>query len=106
MDRGELLKIHRLTCRQARRLMDIKSAGYAPEDNPFANFTRVEAFGLTKTETSILCRIVDKVSRLVSVSKGSRRTIDGFDKGETLEDACLDLINYVILFWAWRNNGK
>ena len=68
MSREELLKHHELLCKEALELMKKKNHDYAGNQGvePFANFTRTEAMGITTTEKGMLVRMVDKMSRLSS----------------------------------------
>ena len=99
MTRDELLKIHSDLCFSARELMKKKNADYAGRggNEPFANFTRTEAMGVTTTERGILVRMVDKMSRLSSFMESGEFKVDD----EKLEDTILDMINYSILLYAY-----
>jgi hypothetical protein len=99
MNREELFKIHKDLCSQALALMEKKNSDYAGKSGsePFANFTRAEAMGITTTEKGMLVRMIDKMSRLSSFTESGDFKVDD----EKLIDTILDVINYSILFFAY-----
>ena len=104
MDREGLLKYHNLLSTRAFELMQRKNADYAGRggDEPFANFTRCESMGICKTESGMLVRMTDKMSRLSSFVESGTLSV----KDESVEDTCLDLINYSVLFYAYLQSKK
>ena len=99
MTRDELLQFHGELCKAARDLMSLKNRDYAGKDGvePFANFTRVEAMGICKTEQGFLVRLTDKMSRLSSfIHAGKMNVAD-----ESFMDTCVDVINYMVLLAAY-----
>lgn len=99
MTREELLKIHEDLCADARHLMSLKNKDYAGNEGkePFANFTRVEAMGICKTEQGFMVRLTDKMSRLSSfIQSGKMHVTD-----ESFKDTCVDVINYMVLLYAY-----
>ena len=108
MSREELLKHHELLCKEALELMKKKNHDYAGNQGaePFANFTRTEAMGITTTEKGMLVRMVDKMSRLSSFTESGKFAVSD----EKLTDTILDMINYSILFYAYmmqkQNNDQ
>jgi hypothetical protein len=106
MNRERLLALHVEICTRAYELMKRKNADYSgghDTKNPFLNFTRCEAMGITTTERGFLVRLTDKMSRLSTFcDTGSFQVAD-----EKLEDTVEDIINYSILFLAFvrSNNG-
>ena len=99
MTRDELLAFHEELCKQARELMNLKNRDYAGGEGlePFANFTRVEAMGICKTEAGMLVRLTDKMSRLSSFVRAGKMHI----KDESFKDTCVDVINYMVLLAAY-----
>ena len=93
MTREELLGLHNDLCRNARRIMEEKNKDYSgATGGVFANFKACEYLGVDPI-TGILMRITDKLSRVSSfVTRGELKV-----KGESVEDALLDIINYSIL---------
>ncbi len=81
-----------------------KNADYTGSsvDDPFANFTRVEATGITSTETGILVRMSDKMARITTfVNKGVLLVED-----ESVEDTLKDLSNYAALLACYIKQKK
>lgn len=95
----ELFKIHKELCSTALDLMQRKNHDYAGSkgNEPFANFTRTEAMGITTTEKAMLVRMLDKMSRLSSFTESGEFKV----QDEKLQDTILDMINYSILFYAY-----
>jgi hypothetical protein len=104
MKREELLAIHKRLCTTALSLMQKKNADYAGKGGaePFANFTRAEAMGVTTTEKGILVRMIDKMSRLSSFMNAGAFEVED----EKLEDTILDMINYSVLLYAYIESKK
>jgi hypothetical protein len=104
MTREELLKHHEVLCKQARELMDMKNRDYAGNDGkePFANFTRVEAMGICSTEQGFMVRLTDKMSRLSSILASGKQHV----KDESFEDTMVDVINYIVLLSAYRQEKR
>jgi len=100
MTRDELLAFHKVSCVEAHMLMVAKNHDYAGADGltPFANFEACEKLGICSTETGMLVRMCDKFMRLVNFAKSGTLKV----KDESAHDTCLDLINYAILFDAYR----
>ena len=69
---------------------------------PFANFTRCEAMGICTTEAGMLVRMTDKLSRLSSFVEAGTFQV----KDESLEDTCVDIINYAVLFHTFVQDKK
>jgi len=99
MTRDELLQFHAELCKAARDLMSLKNRDYAGKDGlePFANFTRVEAMGICKTEQGFLVRLTDKMSRLSSFIHAGKMNV----QDESFMDTCVDVINYMVLLAAY-----
>ena len=104
MTRDELLKHHEVLCKHARDLMDMKNRDYAGNGGkqPFANFTRVEAMGICSTEQGFMVRLTDKMSRLSSIIESGKTNV----KDESFEDTMVDVINYIVLLSAYRQDKR
>jgi hypothetical protein len=104
MTRDELLKSHNELTKRAYELMKRKNADYAGKagTEPFANFTRCEAMGICTTEAGMLVRMTDKLSRLSSFVEAGTFQV----KDESLEDTCVDIINYAVLFHTFVQDKK
>lgn len=105
MTREEYIKFHRECCDKMVAITAQKNADYSggsPTDNAFANFTGIEALGVTTTEVGFLTRMYDKFSRISTfVKKGVLQV-----KDESIEDTLLDLANYCILFAGYIRGKK
>jgi|TARA_R100000008_G_C3491339_1_gene118878 hypothetical protein len=99
MDRDELLKFHASVCEDARNLMNLKNRDYAGNggSEPFANFTRCEAMGVCQTESGILVRVIDKISRMSSFLESGKMHVED----ESFYDAMIDVVNYMVLLGAY-----
>ena len=104
MTRDELLQFHSDLCGQAKELMSLKNRDYAGNEGmePFANFTRVEAMGICKTEQGFMVRLTDKMSRLSSFIRSGKMHI----KDESFKDTCVDVINYMVLLAAYLHDKE
>ena len=95
MNRDDLLKLHDETCAKARAIMESKNNDYTGGEratDALANFKSASALGLHPV-TGLLLRTQDKLMRIRSfVADGALRVT-----GETVTDACDDLLNYAIL---------
>jgi len=104
MTRDDLMKIHEELCLKGRELMDKKNRDYAGRGGtePFANFTRVESMGICSTESGMLVRLTDKMSRLSSFTESGKLAVEN----ESFEDTVVDVINYMVLFYAYIKDKK
>jgi hypothetical protein len=95
MNTQELLDLHRETSELTRSIMSRKNSDYtggkhAPD--ALANFKSSTALGLHPV-TGLLLRVQDKLMRIRSfVADGELQV-----SGESVEDACNDIVNYAIL---------
>lgn len=79
---------------KAQRLLQDKNHDYSSDADPLANLRACELLDIPARE-GVLIRLLDKVSRLHYVSsKGTNKV------NESIEDSCIDIINYVVLFAA------
>lgn len=103
MTREQYLKYHKATTERMFSITKAKNSDYCGiTDDPFANFSRVEAVGITSTERGFLVRMMDKMARLNSfVQKGVLEV-----KDESVEDTLFDLANYSILLAAYIHGKK
>lgn len=104
MNSEELFKIHERLCKESLELMIKKNHDYSGKsgNEPFANFTRAEAMGITTTEKGILVRMLDKMSRLSSFMDSKEFKVED----EKLEDTIKDMINYSVLLYAYMQDSK
>ena len=101
MNRDQYHEFHQAFCVEALTLSVRKNQDYAGRDgeNPFRNFERVAAMGVTTTEKGFLVRMVDKLSRLSGYCESGTFAVDD----ESFRDSCLDLINYTCLLAAYMH---
>lgn len=93
LDRDELFNLHANMCAKALDICKKKNHDYS-KGHPFGNFMVAEAMQVTTAEGGIIVRIGDKLSRLSSVLE------KGAQVQESIEDTCLDIINYAILLYG------
>ena len=95
MTAEELLDLHIKTCATARLIMAQKNSDYtggSKATDGLANFKASRIFKMHPV-AGLLLRIQDKLMRIHSfIGDGELRV-----SGETVEDACDDLLNYAIL---------
>lgn len=103
MNKSEYFQFHKECCEKMIAITAAKNADYTGAgDNPFANFSRVEAMGISSTEQGFLTRMLDKMCRIGSfVQKGVLMV-----KDESVEDTLLDLANYCILMAGYIRSKK
>jgi len=104
VNREELIQHHVALCEEARALMRVKNHDYAGKDTetPWMNFQRSEIMGLCKTEQAFMVRILDKISRLITYTTSGELMV----KGEGVKDSIVDIINYMVLFSAFIEDGN
>lgn len=95
MDIEELKKIHEQTTKKCLDIMIKKNSDYTggeKSQDVFANFRMSENFGIDPI-IGIMMRVMDKIQRIRSFTNdGSLKVSD-----ESVDDACEDIVNYVIL---------
>ena len=100
--RQKLFDHHAALAEKALAIMVQKNNDYAFGDDPYANFRKGEIFGLCSTEAGILLRVTDKISRLATFVKDGKLMVEG----EGYEDAVLDVMNYMVLFYAYQQDKQ
>lgn len=93
--REKFVENHEAFCNKLISITKKKNADYAgaSADDPFANFTRVEKTDICDTETGMLVRMSDKLSRITTFVKVGVLQVED----ESVEDTLLDLANYALL---------
>jgi len=103
MNKVEYLAYHKQACEKMMAITQAKNADYTGSgDDPFANFTRVEALGITDTVRGFLVRMTDKISRITSFAQKGVLEV----KDESVEDTLFDLANYSLLLAAFIKSQK
>jgi len=91
----ELLKLHQETTDRCRQIMEQKNNDYTggkEADDVFANF-RCSTILDVHPVTGIMMRVMDKIQRIKTFTNDGQLSVSG----ETVDDACEDIINYAIL---------
>lgn len=90
----DLLQFHTECSERGRELMRRKNHDYSGVADVFRNFRAFEGLG-------IIVRASDKLARLRSFEeKGDKLLVND----ETLTDTAIDLMNYAILYLAYKRN--
>jgi hypothetical protein len=94
MTKEELIKLHETLSIASREIMIMKNNDYASAtgNDPFANF-RGSSFLGVEPEIGILMRSMDKFKRIETFVRTNNLEV----KSESVQDAILDVINYMIL---------
>lgn len=95
MTRADLQRIHEVTCGRARETQEKKNHDYASEADIFRNFRYFGGLG-------ILVRMSDKLARLRSFEENGVFKVED----ERLADTIQDLINYAVIYYAFKQEGK
>lgn len=80
-----------------------KNQDYAGDADPFANFSKVETFGICSVETGILVRITDKMARISNLLSSDK---DPAVIDESIDDTIMDAINYFAILKAYRESQQ
>ena len=97
MTRNDLIEFVKKFYAENIEIMEAKNKDYGADEDPFANFRRVEALGIASAEQGFLTRMTDKLSRITSfVNKGELHV-----KDESVTDTLQDLANYCGLMAAY-----
>lgn len=104
--RDELMKLHESLCEQARQLSRRKNHDYSggkDSSHAFLNFIKCEELGFCRTETGVLVRMSDKLSRLKTLADSSLKYEV---EDEKVLDTILDVINYAVIFYGIHKERK
>lgn len=103
MNKAEFQKYHEEKLMKLIEITKAKNADYTGVgDDPFANFSRVQALGITDTVRGFLVRMSDKLCRITSFAQKGVLEV----KDESIEDTLLDLANYSIILAAYIHSEK
>lgn len=97
-----LLELHTKLCGDARALMEAKNHDYTSgSGDPLANFRGATYLGINPV-IGIQLRQQDKMMRIRTfVEKGTLKV-----SGESVKDAIIDQINYLVLQYAYIIEGQ
>lgn len=91
-----LLKNHHDLTMKAKKIMAKKNHDYTGgSGDPYANFRMSEAMGVHPA-LGLLIRVGDKMQRVRTFAERGELQVDG----EGLEDAVIDVINYMVLVYS------
>lgn len=103
MNKAQYVDFFQAFCQRMVDLTKKKNADYTGlTDDPFANFTRVEALGICKTEQGFLTRMTDKMCRVSSFVQRGELSV----KDESVTDTLMDLAVYSIIMAAYLQAKK
>lgn len=103
MTKQEYMDFHKKCCDLMVEVTKKKNADYTGTgDDPFANFTRVEALGICTTEQGFLTRMTDKLSRITSFSQKGFLLVED----ESVNDTLIDLANYCLLMAGFLQSKR
>lgn len=98
----DLVKFFEEKTAEMNATMKRKNHDYGGDQDPFKNFTMVEALEICQPETGFLTRMTDKLSRITTfVNKGNLKV-----KNESVQDTLLDLANYALLMSAYLESQR
>jgi len=98
MTTEDLLQLHQETSARCLAIMRRKNSDYTGgqgTDDPFANFNMSASFGIHPA-LGVVLRIGDKLQRIRSFANDGTLQVTG----ETIDDACEDIVNYAIILKA------
>jgi hypothetical protein len=104
--RDELMKLHEELCENARQLSRRKNHDYSggkDTSQAFLNFVKCEELGFCRTETGVLVRMSDKLSRLKTLADSNLKYEV---EDEKVLDTILDIINYAVIFYGIHQERK
>jgi hypothetical protein len=93
------LKFHEGLCDKIRELSRIKQNDYCDLTDVtdlysvFGNFMNPEKMGVADCQTVLMCRLIDKFTRLVNCTR--KDECDVTDEG--LDDTLMDMMNFLVL---------
>lgn len=105
MTKAQFYKFHKEMTAKMHAITLAKNSDYTSgvgDTDPFANFRQVEKFGICSAELGFLTRMSDKFARIASYAKAGKLLV----KDESVQDTCLDLANYMILFLGFLEEKK
>lgn len=89
------------TFRKCKDIIKAKNADYSDTGDPYSNFRAAEIFGVHPA-TGILLRVMDKIQRIKSFIEKNKLEV----QGESFEDACDDIINYMVLIKGYIKDNQ
>lgn len=93
--RSDLYAAHERLCKAALALMLKKNQDYACQSDPYRNFRTFGTLG-------VLVRLSDKLSRLRSFEENNKFAVED----EKLIDTIQDAVNYLVIYYQMKQEGK
>lgn len=96
MSAKELMRLHETLCAEARSIMAAKNHDYTSgSGDPYHNFRGSSALGVDPI-VGVMLRMQDKMQRIKTFAEKGQLMV----KGEGVDDAFRDLINYTVLAYG------
>lgn len=96
------LKFQKDSFMELYKLTKAKNNDYAGQsNNPFLNFLATEMLGNTTVEQGMIVRMLDKVTRIINLTKHEAMVRD-----ESIEDTLKDLSNYAMLMANYLHHKR
>ncbi len=103
MKHNDLKNLAAQTFAELSAILNNKGDDYtAGSEDRLANFKIVEQLNIAKAETGLLCRMVDKISRVTSFINAGKLSVTN----ESATDAIHDIIGYAVLLKALIEDKK
>ena len=96
-----LFQLQRDTFQSCENIIKAKNADYADDGDPYSNFRSASLFNVHPA-TGILLRVMDKIQRIKSFIEKNKLEV----QGESFEDACDDIINYMVLIKGYIKDNQ
>lgn len=96
-----LFQLQRDTFQSCENIIKAKNADYADDGDPYSNFRTASLFNVHPA-TGILLRVMDKIQRIKSFIEKNKLEV----QGESFEDACDDIINYMVLIKGYIKDNQ
>jgi len=105
MNQKEFLEYHKNFCQAMINMVAAKNHDYASGDggvDAFNNLSSCERIGACTTEQGFIARIMDKIMRIVSLTRSDvTKAVD-----EKIEDTIMDACNYLILLSGYLKSKR
>lgn len=101
MNQKQFLDHIEATFKKGHELVKIKNSDYAGAENPFRNFEFAQLAGMD-VDRAILLRVIDKIARISNLLGKEDVAV----KDESIQDTCLDIINYIAIMMAHMDSKK
>ena len=96
-----LFQLQHDTFESCKNIIKAKNADYADDGDPYSNFRTASLFNVHPA-TGILLRVMDKIQRIKSFIEKNKLEV----QGESFEDACDDIINYMVLIKGYIKDNQ